>query len=100
MFIFQGLIEVWLMRTTGHKSPEQLYTARCLLLQNLNIDALDFDDVVDDNYGVDLDDTLHRTDAQDAVVIPENRIKFTDTDIRALKSVIHTSTCSIQQFWH
>ena len=77
------------MRTTGHKSPEQLYTARCLLLQNLNIDALDFDDAVDDNYGVDLDDTLHRTDAQDAVVTPENRIKFTDTNIRALKSVIH-----------
>ena len=28
------------MRTTGHKSPEHLYTARCLLLQNSNIGAL------------------------------------------------------------
>ena len=43
-----------------------------LAATNLNIDALDFDAVVDDNYSVDLDDTHHRTDVQDAVVIPEN----------------------------
>ena len=75
------------MITTGHKSPEQLYTAWCLLLQNLNIDALDFGDVVGDNYGVDLDDTRRRTDAQDALKTESSSLIA--TDIRALKSVIN-----------
>ena len=49
-----------------------------LILQNSNIDALD------SNYGVDLDGTLET----DGVVVPENRFKFSDQDIRALKLAI------------
>ena len=59
-----------------------------MILQNSNIDTLDFDDSVDTNYDVDLDGTLE-TDDQDGVVVPENRIKFSDQDIRALKLAIN-----------
>lgn len=77
------------MRTTNHKSPQQLYTAGCLLLQNSDIEALDFDNAVDENYGIDIGGTHHQTDHLNAVVVPENRIRFSDTDTRELKSTIN-----------
>lgn len=76
------------MRTTNNKSPQQLYTAGCLLLENSRIAALDFDDEVDNNYGIDMTDTHLQSDEQDAVVVPESRIRFSDRDIRALKSIV------------
>lgn len=77
------------VRTANHKTPLQLYTAGCLLLNNSNLDALDFGDPVDDDYGVDMNDTHLGTDDQNSVVVPENRIKFSDEDVQALKSAIN-----------
>ena len=75
------------IRTANHKTPQQLFTAGCLLLQNSGIDALDFDCDVDDGYGVDASSTLN-TDDQDTLVVPQNRIKFADHDVRVLRQTI------------
>jgi hypothetical protein len=75
------------IRTAHHKTPHQLYTAGCLLLQNSGIDALDFDSTVDDGYGVDINGTLD-TDDQDTVMVAENRVKFADADVRVLRQTI------------
>ena len=42
------------IRTAAHKSPQQLFTAGCLLLQNSQIYALDIFHSVD-TYGTDSD---------------------------------------------
>ena len=77
------------MRTANHKTPQQLYTAGCLLLHHAKIGALDFDTEIDDHYGVDTDGTHLETDDQNEVVVPENTIKFSDEDVRALKAAVN-----------
>ena len=43
------------IRTTRHKSPQQLFTEGVLHLHNSGLDALDFLEDVDDSYGIDDD---------------------------------------------
>ena len=43
------------IHTTGHKSPNQLFSAGAILLQNSQIAGLDFFHEVDEYYGVDHD---------------------------------------------
>jgi hypothetical protein len=71
------------IRSASHKTPQQLYTAGCLLLHASDVEALDYAQVVDENYGIDPDTTA--SSAHDSVIIPENSIKFSDTDIQTLK---------------
>lgn len=80
------------IRTANHKTPQQLLTAGCLILQNSNIDALDINDHIDEDYGIDPDSDL-LADSDYGVVIPENRITFSDVDIQALKDTIDPSDC-------
>ena len=47
---------------------------------------MDFDDPVDENYGVDPDSYI--TENEDNVVVPENRIRFSDADVAALRQSI------------
>ena len=75
------------IRSASHKTPQQLYTAECLLLQNSNIEALDYVEAVDSNYGID-PGTVATPDTG-SVVVPENPIKFSDTDIQALKLAVN-----------
>ena len=77
------------IRTVHHKTPHQLFTAGCLIMQNSGIDALDFTDSVDENYGVDPDgNDADNLSNEDAVVVPERRIAFADTHIRVLNQQI------------
>ena len=46
------------IRTACHKSPQQLFTAGCLLLQNSQISSLDFFHSVDEAYVMDLSHLL------------------------------------------
>lgn len=77
------------IRTAHHKTPHQLFTAGCLLLQNSGIGALDFTDSVDENYGIDPDGSnTDDVSNEDAVLVPERRITFADTDIRVLNQQV------------
>ncbi len=71
------------IRTACHKSPQQLFTAGCLLLQNSQISALDFFHSVDNFYGVDPDGPIPLTDQ--GVSVPRTSIIFLDTDIQQLR---------------
>ena len=51
------------------------------------MEALDYAQVVAENYGIDPDSTA--SSADDSVVIPENAIKFLDTDMQTLKVSIN-----------
>jgi len=68
------------IRTACHKTPQQLFTAGILILQNSNIEALDFSAVVDENYGVD-PDIVSTADDNLGVVVPESSVKFSDADM-------------------
>lgn len=73
------------IRSAGHKSPQQLFTAGSLLLQSSNMEALDFIEPVDDNYGIDPDIT---SVPDEVVFVPENPVRFSDTDMHALRLAI------------
>ena len=61
------------------------FTAGSLVLQTSNVDALDYAEAVDSNFGLDPDITVI---PNEAVVVPENPIKFSESDIQALKIAI------------
>ena len=73
------------IRTACHKTPQQLFTAGSLVLQTSNVDAFYYAEAVDSNYGLDPDITVI---PNEAVVVPENPIKFSESDIQALKRAI------------
>ena len=72
------------MRTTCHKSPQQLYTAGSLLLQNSNIEAFDSAEDVHDNYGID-PTYISSTPNSELVDVPVNPVKFSQTDLQTLQ---------------
>ena len=72
------------IRTAGHKSPQQLFTAGSLLLQNSQIAALDFFHHVDDTYGMDPNGPLP-VSADSGVSIPVSQLRFSGEDIQALQ---------------
>ena len=71
------------IRTAAHKSPQQLFTVGCLLLQNSQISALDFFHSVDNTYGMDPDGPIPLFDQ--GVSVPRARVNFLDADIQLLK---------------
>jgi len=75
------------IRTACHKTPQQLFTAGILILQNSNIEALDFSAVVDENYGVD-PDIVSTADDNLGVIVAESTVKFSDANKQALRSTI------------
>ncbi len=73
------------IRTAGHKSPQQLFTAGCLLLQNSHIPALDFFNTVDERYGIDLDGPVVLSDG---ISIPRSNLNFSAADMALLEQHI------------
>ena len=69
------------IRTAGHQSPHQLFTARCLLLQHSQLAALDFFDVIDEDYGLDHDGPLPTADDGVGIQVPNVWIELSVTDI-------------------
>ena len=76
------------IRTALHKTPQQLFTAGCLLLEHSNMEAFDLNDSVDEEYGIDPDSNLPM-DTDYGIVVPENRISFSNSDIQSLKEAIN-----------
>ena len=75
------------IRTANHKFPQQLFTAGCLLLQNLQLPALDFFDAVDDTYGIDPDGPLSLSEG--SFIVPQSILRFSDADLHLLKQHIN-----------
>ena len=75
------------LRTAGHKSPQQLFTAGALLLQNSQISALDFFDSVDDSYGIDPDGPIPAAVSEEGIVIPQTTLRFSEDDMHVLQHV-------------
>lgn len=92
---FQEFVNGWNnhpLRTAGHKSPQQLFTAGALLLQNSQIAALDFFDSVDESYGIDPDGPITLSESE-GVNIPQSAVRFSENDIQSLK--LHVDPCGV-----
>ncbi len=76
------------LRTVGHKSPQQLFTAGALLLQHSQLTALDFFDNVDNDYGTDPDGPIPAEEDGNGVSVPQTTLTFTDTDMVILQQNI------------
>ena len=72
------------IRTAGHKSPQQLFTASALLLQNSQLAATDFFEAVNEGYGVGQDGPIPVDDDDGHIVIPQTPLKFRSTDLAIL----------------
>ena len=59
------------LRTVGHKSPQQLFTAGALLLQNSQLSALDFFENVDADYGIDPYGPVPLREEENGVIVPD-----------------------------
>jgi len=80
------------IRTAGHKSPNQLYTTGMLMHQNSTI-SLDFDEQVDESYGIDSDGPVPSSD-DSYVDIPESTFHISDENIALLKTQINPLSMS------
>ncbi len=75
------------IRTAGHKSPYQLFTAGLLLLQHSQLTAFDFFDYVDDLYGVDRDGP-EGNDEDGTVFVPQLNFQLTPENLQRLSVAI------------
>ena len=73
------------IRAAGHKSPLQLFTAGCLLLQNSHIPALDYFHTVDETYGIDPDGPVLLSEG---ISVPRTNLPFSAEDIALLEEHI------------
>lgn len=76
------------IRTAHHKSPNQLFTAGMLLLQNSQLTALDFFGVIDSNYGVDEEAPVPAEDDDNAIQVPESIYRITDANFTLLQQTV------------
>ena len=84
------------IRTAQHKSPQQLFTAGALLLQNSGMAALDFFQTVDTSYGTDHDGPLPSTEESvTSVPVPRSTLRFSEADVQMLKQVV--DPCSVSE---
>ena len=76
------------IRTTNHKSPQQLFTAGLLLLQHSRLEALDYFENIDDTYGIDPDGPLSPEEEIQGVEVPESSLYFSDRDLATLGQLV------------
>ena len=76
------------IRTAGHKSPQQLFTAGALLLQHSQLIALDFFDNVDEDYGTDPDGPIPAEEEETGVSVPQTSLTFSDSGMAILQQNI------------
>ena len=68
------------IRTANHKSPQQLFIAGALVLQQSGLTAMDFFEAIDEDYGIDPDGPTAADEDQNGIVIPQTTLKFSDAD--------------------
>ena len=84
------------IRTAGHKSPQQLFTAGALLLQNSQLAAMDFFEAVNESYGVDQDGPIPVDDDDGHIVIPQTPLKFRSTDLAILHQQVNPQQITME----
>jgi len=72
------------IRTANHKSPNQLFTAGAILLQNSQLPGINFFHQVNSQYGIDMDGPLPVNNDQH-VHIPSTSLNLTNSDLEFLK---------------
>lgn len=91
--ILQEFVNGWNnhpIRTASHKSPQQLFTTGCLLLQNSQLPVFEFLHSVDDTYDIDPDGPISLS--EDGISVPQSTPRF--SDIHALKQNINPNGAS------
>lgn len=78
------------IRTAQHKSPLQLFVAGAILLQNSDLEGLDFS--VDDSYGIDPDGPIPAVEGVH-VQVPQSPLHFSERDVADLNRSVNP--CSI-----
>jgi len=76
------------IRTANHKSPQQLFTAGALLLQQSSLAATDFFSLVDEEYGVDPNGPNAVDDEDGGITIPQTTLKFSELDLSLLRRTV------------
>lgn len=79
-------------RTSHNKSPHQLFTAGALLLQHSGLVALDFFNVVDDTYGIDVAESLYHEHSN--VIVPEVAFSLSLEHFEDLKQTVNPLAAS------
>lgn len=74
------------IRTANHKSPQQLFIAGALVLQQSGLTAMDFFETIDEDYGIDPDGPTapDLDEDQNGIIIPQTTLKFSDADTALL----------------
>ena len=81
------------IRTAHGMTPNQLFIAGVLHLRQMNLTAFDFFNTVDNNYGIDTDDTVINDDGDDeGVSIPHSTVQLSEQQLRDLQSHINPQT--------
>ena len=97
-FALQQFAEGWNshgIRTERGLSPNQLFTAGVLRLRRSNLTAFDSFNMVDDNYGIDEDDSVaddinEVEDNNEGVPIPRSTVQLSDEQLRELQSLVNS----------
>ena len=97
-FALQQFAEGWNsygIRTVHGLSPNQLFTAGVLRLRQSNLTAFDSFNMVDDNYGIDEDDSVaddidEVEGHNEGVSIPRSTVQLSDEQFRELQSLVNS----------
>ena len=77
------------IRTEHNSTPSQLFTAGALRLRHMGLVALDFFELINDNYGIDISDALVvNDDDDDRIETPDSTIQLTSEQLSHLQATI------------
>ncbi len=76
------------IRTEHHLSPQQLFVQGALRLRLSGLVALDFFDIVDDNYGVSIDDPSAYPDSE-SVTVPDGQFNLEPDELAELQGTVN-----------
>ena len=75
------------VRTERGMTPNQLFTMGMLQLKNSGLTAMDFFDIIDDNYGVEEDGLVPEED-DEGVEVPRNTLQLSEQQLSELQEAI------------
>ena len=91
----RGFVEGWnnhKIRTTGYKTPNQLFVEGSLQLHQSGLTAMDFFDHVDETYGVTNESVVREDD--EGVLVPESDFVLQQDHYEELMSIVRPQTHS------
>ena len=75
------------VRTERGMTPNQLFTMGMLQLKNSGLTAMDFFDIIDDNYGVEKDGLVPE-EGDEGVEVPRNTLQLSEQQLSELQETI------------